>query len=386
MPEKPLDSRPDVYQESVDLHRRFQGKLAIQSKVPLLTRADLSLAYTPGVAEVCRVIAQDKAQARALTIKGNTVAVISDGSAILGLGNLGAAAALPVMEGKCALFKEFAGVDAFPICLDTQDEEEIIRTVKYLAPVFGGINLEDISAPRCFRIEARLKAELDIPVMHDDQHGTATVVLAGLINALKVRGSDKDTVRLVVNGSGSAGVAVTKLLLLYGFKDITVCDRQGAIYEGREELSSVKQELAPLTNRSRITGGLAEAVRGADIFIGVSAPGVLSGEMVKSMAAKPIIFALANPVPEIMPAEAKQAGAYIVASGRSDYPNQINNVLVFPGIFRGALDNQVRQITDEMLIRAAINLAAIVKEPSPELILADPFNKEAAKAVAAAVY
>ncbi|MFA5184012.1 MAG: malic enzyme-like NAD(P)-binding protein [Patescibacteria group bacterium] len=386
MSEKSLNSGSDVYQESVDLHRRFQGKLAIQSKVPLLNRADLSLAYTPGVAEVCRVIAKDKTQSRALTMKGNMVAVISDGSAILGLGNLGAAAALPVMEGKCALFKEFAGVDAFPICLDTQDEEEIIKTIKYLAPVFGGINLEDISAPRCFKIEARLKAELDIPVMHDDQHGTATVVLAGLINALKVRGSDKAEVKIVVSGAGAAGVAVTKLLLLYGFKNIIVCDRDGAIYEGRTGLNPTKQDLALQTNRSKLSGGLAEAIKGADIFIGVSAPGILSGEMVRSMAARPIVFALANPVPEIMPADAKQAGAYIIASGRSDYPNQINNVLVFPGIFRGALDNQVRQITDEMLLKAAENLAAVVKEPTPELILADPFNKEVAKAVAAAIY
>lgn len=376
----------DVYQESVELHRLHQGKLAISSKVPVKNRADLSLAYTPGVAEVCRVIARDKSQARELTLKGNTVAVISDGSAILGLGNLGAAAALPVMEGKCILFKEFADVDAFPICLDTQDTEEIIRIVKNIAPVFGGINLEDISAPRCFEIESRLKAELDIPVMHDDQHGTATVVLAGLINALKVRGSAKENVRVVINGSGAAGIAVTKLLLVYGFKDIIVCDRQGIIYEGRGDLNATKQELAAITNHAKLQGNLVTAVQGADIFVGVSAPGILTPDMVATMNEKPIIFALANPVPEIMPAEAKQAGAYIVASGRSDFPNQINNVLAFPGIFRGALDNQVKQITDEMLIRAAQNLAALVPDPQPDKILADPFNPEAVKLVASAIH
>ncbi len=376
----------DVYQQSVELHRQRQGKLAIASKVPLATRFDLSLAYTPGVAEICRVIARDKKEARALTLKGNTVAVISDGSAILGLGNLGPEAALPVMEGKCILFKEFAGVDAFPICLDTQDEEEIIRTVKYLAPVFGGINLEDISAPRCFKIEERLKEELDIPVMHDDQHGTATVVLAGLINALKVRGLEPDRASLVISGAGAAGVAITKLLLAYGFKDIIVCDRQGTIYQGREGLSGAKQELAGLTNRALIRGDLAAALKGADIFIGVSAPNMLTADMVRGMDEKAIIFALANPVPEIMPEEAKKAGAFIVASGRSDYPNQINNVLVFPGVFRGALDNSVRDITDAMLIRAAQNLAALVSEPTPDKILPDPLDKTVAKAVAAAIY
>lgn len=376
----------DVYQQSVELHRQRQGKLAIASKVPLATRFDLSLAYTPGVAEICRVIARDKKEARALTLKGNTVAVISDGSAILGLGNLGPEAALPVMEGKCILFKEFAGVDAFPICLDTQDEEEIIRTVKYLAPVFGGINLEDISAPRCFKIEERLKEELDIPVMHDDQHGTATVVLAGLINALKVRGLEPDRASLVISGAGAAGVAITKLLLAYGFKDIIVCDRQGTIYQGREGLSGAKQELAGLTNRALVRGDLAAALKGADIFIGVSAPNMLTADMVRGMDEKAIIFALANPVPEIMPEEAKKAGAFIVASGRSDYPNQINNVLVFPGVFRGALDNSVRDITDAMLIRAAQNLAALVPEPTPDKILPDPLDKTVAKAVAAAIY
>ena len=375
----------DIYQESLALHKKYHGKLAVVSKVPLKTRADLSLAYTPGVAEICRVIAADKSQARELTLKGNTVAVVSDGSAILGLGNLGPEAALPVMEGKCVLFKEFAGVDAFPICLDTQDEEEIIKAVKYLAPVFGGINLEDISAPRCFKIEERLKAELDIPVMHDDQHGTATVVLAALINALKLRGLEKEKARLVISGSGAAGSAITKLLLDYGFKDIIVGDRGGLIYEGRDDLNAEKKKLAAITNRQKISGTLSEAIKGADIFIGVSAPGLLNAAMVKSMNERPIIFALANPVPEIMPDEAQAAGAFIVATGRSDFPNQINNVLAFPGIFRGALDNKVRQITDAMLVRAAENLAALVAAPTPDRILPDPFAKEVVKAVAAAI-
>lgn len=375
----------DIYQESVEQHRRYQGKLAVISKVPLVNKKDLSLAYTPGVAEVCRVISQDPTQTGALTLKGNTVAVISDGSAILGLGNLGAEAAIPVMEGKCILFKEFAGVDAFPICLQTQDVEEIIKTVKNIAPVFGGINLEDISAPRCFEIENRLKAELNIPVMHDDQHGTATVVLAGLINALKVRGSAKEEVRLVINGSGAAGTAVTKLLLNYGFKHIITCDSRGVIFSGRDNLNPTKQELASLTNREKFSGLLSDAVKGADIFIGVSAPGILSVEMVKSMNARPIIFALANPTPEIMPDLAKSAGAFIIATGRSDYPNQLNNVLAFPGIFRGALDNQVTEITDAMLIKAAENLAGLVPQPTVNMILPDPFDKNVALTVAQAI-
>lgn len=376
----------DVYQESIELHRKHQGKLATKSKISVTNKEELSLAYTPGVAGVCRAIANDKSETRNLTIKGNTIAVITDGSAILGLGNLGPEAALPVMEGKCLLLKEFADVDAFPICLDTQDVEEIIKTIKYLAPVFGGINLEDISAPRCFIIEAKLKAELSIPVMHDDQHGTATVVLAGLINALKVRTSDKAIVKVVINGSGAAGTAIAKLLSLYGFKNLIICDSQGIISPDRAGLSLEKQELLSFTNSSRLSGSLADAVCKADIFIGVSAPNVLSIEMVKTMANQPIIFALANPVPEIMPDEAKSAGALVVASGRSDFPNQINNVLVFPGIFRGALDNQVTQITDEMLIRAAISLAELVTEPSSELILPNPFDKSVARAVAGAIY
>jgi malate dehydrogenase (oxaloacetate-decarboxylating) len=375
----------DIYEEALALHKKYNGKLEVRSKVPLTSRSELSLAYSPGVAEISRLIAKDKSLAYSLTLKGNTVAVISDGSAILGLGNLGPEAALPVMEGKCALFKEFAGVDAFPICLDTQDEEEIIKTVKYLAPNFGGINLEDISAPRCFSIEARLKSELDIPVMHDDQHGTATVVLAGLINALKVRGSKKEDISLVINGAGAAGDAIANLLSGYGFKNIISCDREGAIYSSRPNLSEVKKSLAKFTNLQQRTGDLAEILKGADIFIGVSAPGVLTQEMVKSMKKNPIIFALANPTPEIMPDEAIAAGAYIISTGRSDFPNQVNNVLAFPGIFRGALDNKVKQITDEMLVRAAENLAGLVEVPNVNLILPDPFDKRVSETVAKAI-
>lgn len=375
-----------VYQESLNLHQKNKGKLEILSKVPLLNKEDLSLAYTPGVAEVCRLIAQDKSAALTHTMKGNMVAVISDGSAILGLGNLGPGAALPVMEGKCILFKAFAGVDAFPICLDTQDTEEIIKTVKYLAPNFGGINLEDISAPRCFEIEARLKQELNIPVMHDDQHGTALVVLAGLINAIKLRGLNKEEAKLLVNGAGAAGLAITDLLLKYGFKNIIVCDTKGAIYSGRPDLNEAKAEIAERTNKEKNTQTLVEALKGRDIFIGVSAANILSEEMLRSMNEKPIIFALANPVPEIMPDVAKSAGAFVVATGRSDFPNQLNNVLAFPGIFRGALDNKVKQITDLMLTRAAESLAALVTNPNPELILPNPFDKEVAKTVAKAIY
>lgn len=376
---------PDIYQESLDFHRRHHGKLAVAGKAPLHDKHDLSLAYTPGVAEVCRAIAADKAQVRDLTIKKNTVAVITDGSAILGLGNLGPEAALPVMEGKCLLFKEFADVDAWPICLATQDTEEIIKTVKLIAPVFGGVNLEDISAPRCFEIEKRLKAELDIPVMHDDQHGTATVVLAGLINALKVTGRERSSCRLVISGAGAAGIAVTQLLLQYGFSDITICDTKGAIYDGRSDLSGIKADMAKQTNPQRLRGGLADVLEGADIFVGVSAPGILSADAVRKMAVNPIIFSLSNPVPEIMPEEAAAAGAAVVATGRSDFPNQINNVLVFPGVFRGALDNGVRDINSALLIRAAESLAALVPEPRPERILPDPLDRSVALAIAAAI-
>lgn len=372
----------DVYQESLELHRKNRGKLELKSKVSLSTKEDLSLAYTPGVSEICRLIASDKSAALTHTMKGNTIAVVSDGSAILGLGNLGPEAALPVMEGKAILFKEFAGVDAFPICLDTQDTEEIIKTVKYLAPNFGGINLEDIAAPRCFEIEERLKAELNIPVMHDDQHGTALVVLAGLINAIKLRNLSKEGAKILINGAGAAGLAITDLLLRYGFKNLIICDSKGAIYEGREDLNEAKVKYAKLTNRQQLQGELGEVIKGLDIFIGVSQGGVLNEAMVESMNERPIIFALANPVPEIMPELAKAAGAYVVATGRSDFPNQLNNVLAFPGIFRGALDNKVSQITDEMLIKAAVKLASLVESPNPDFVLPNPFDKKVAPAIA----
>ncbi len=375
----------DVYAQSVELHRKNRGKLATVSKVPLENRADLSVAYTPGVAEVCRLIAKDTTASFTHTLRGNCVAVVTDGSAILGLGNLGPEAAMPVMEGKAVLFKAFADIDAFPICLATQNVEEIIKTVKNIAPSFGGINLEDIGAPRCFEIEDRLRAELDIPVMHDDQHGTATVVLAALINALKVRGSGKASVRVVVSGSGAAGTAVAKMLIEYGCGDVIVCDSVGALHEGRMDLTVSKKELAGITNKKGITGSLADVMKGADVFVGVSAPNIVNGDMVKSMAERPIVFGLANPVPEIMPDEAKKAGAFVVATGRSDFPNQINNVLAFPGIFRGALDNKVRKITDGMLVKAAIALAALVTVPSQERILPDPFDKAVVPAVANAI-
>lgn len=375
----------DLNAESLELHRLHGGKIATALSVPLDNKHDLSLAYTPGVAAVCRAIAFDQELARTHTIKGRTIAVVTDGSAVLGLGNIGAAAALPVMEGKCALFKKFADVDAFPICLDTQDTEEIIKTVKYLAPVFGGINLEDIAAPRCFEIERRLQAELDIPVMHDDQHGTAAVVLAALINALKLRGGDKAEIKVVLSGAGAAGNAIARLLLGYGVRNIIVCDRQGAIYAGRPDLDKEKAELAALTNLHAKKGSLAEVLAGADVFIGVSSAGLVTREMVAAMAPRPVVFALANPVPEIMPDEAKAAGAFIVASGRSDFPNQINNVLIFPGVFRGALDNKVKRISDEMLVKAAENLAALVPTPSVEMILPEPFAPGIAAAVAAAI-
>lgn len=375
----------DYTQESLELHRQHQGKIGTAISVPINDKHDLSLAYTPGVAAVCLAIADDKSKARELSIKGRTIAVISDGSAVLGLGNIGPEAALPVMEGKCALFKSFAGVDAFPICLDTQDPEEIIKTIKYLAPVFGGINLEDIAAPRCFEIERRLQAELDIPVMHDDQHGTATVVLAALINALKLRKSKKEEVKVVVSGAGAAGNAIVRLLLGYGIFHVSVCDRQGLLYAGRPDLSGEKFELANITNKDKQQGSLAEALVGADVVIGVSSAGLITSDMIKSMAKRPVVFALANPIPEIMPAEAEAAGAYVVASGRSDFKNQINNVLIFPGVFRGALDNKVRLISDDMLVKAAEALASLVDDLSVDKILPDPFDKRVAKTVAGAI-
>ncbi|OIO49426.1 MAG: NAD-dependent malic enzyme [Parcubacteria group bacterium CG_4_9_14_0_2_um_filter_41_8] len=370
--------------KALALHKKFHGKLSIESKVDLDSKEALSIAYTPGVAQVCKAISKDKKLAREYTIKRNTIAIVSDGSAILGLGNLGPLAAIPVMEGKAALFKKFANVDAFPICLDTQDAEEIIKTVKYIAPIFGGINLEDISAPRCFEIEKRLRKELDIPVFHDDQHGTAIVVLAGLINALNVRGT-KNEPRIVVNGAGAAGISITDLLLKNGFKDITVCDSKGVIHESRIGLNSQKRLIAKKTNSHSLRGLLKDAIAEADIFIGVSAKNVLTESMVRSMNQNPIIFAMANPDPEILPDNALRAGALIAATGRSDYPNQINNVIAFPGVFRGALDNQIRDITDSMLIKAAKNLAHCVTKPSKNNILPKPFDSQSVRAVARAM-
>jgi malate dehydrogenase (oxaloacetate-decarboxylating) len=383
-----------IFEESLEFHATHHGKLEVTSKVALKNTHDLSVSYTPGVAEVCREIARNPERVRELTLKHNTIAVVSDGSAILGLGNLGPEAAIPVMEGKAILFKQFANVDAFPICLATQNTEEIITAVKLIAPVFGGINLEDIAAPRCFEIERRLKEELDIPVVHDDQHGTAVVVLAALINACKVREITIAEARIVINGAGAAGTAVAELLLAFGVQHIVMCDSQGVIHRGRHDLTEAKAMLAELTNRACheglsttgcVVGNLKQAIVGADIFIGVSAAGVLTSDMVRSMAPNPIIFAMANPVPEIMPDEARAAGASIVASGRSDFPNQINNVLAFPGIFRGALDNNVRLITTEMFVNAAKNLATCVTEPTAEKIIPSVFDTSVVAAVARAI-
>jgi len=371
----------DVYQRSLELHKRQHGKLEVVSKVKLNSAEVLSMAYTPGVAEVSREIARDPSLAREYTIKRNTIAIVSDGSAILGLGNLGALAAIPVMEGKAAIFKEFAGVDAFPICLDTQDTEEIIKAVKQIAPVFGGINLEDISAPRCFEIEARLRAELSIPVMHDDQWGTATVNLAGIINALKLTNQTKENVRVVINGVGSAGVATARLLLHYGLKNILFCDSQGIINKGRTDLTAEKMELINGSVAESFNGTLTDAVRGANIFIGLSKPGLLTGDMVKTMAEKPIILALSNPVPEIMPDEALAAGAYIIATGRSDFPNQLNNSLAFPGIFKGMLEANIHQFKIEMFEGVAKSLADLVVDLSPTKILPTMFEPRVVKTV-----
>lgn len=369
------------------LHEKWNGKLETISKTPVKSREDLSLAYTPGVAEPCKVIAQDKEAAYKYTMKANTVAVVSDGSAVLGLGNIGPYAAMPVMEGKAVLFKEFGGVNAVPICLDTQDTEEIIKAVTYLAPGFGGINLEDISAPRCFEIEERLKEILDIPVFHDDQHGTAIVVLAGIINALKVVHKKKEDCKVVVNGAGSAGVAITKLLLTYGFPDIVMCDKVGIISKNTEGLNWMQQKMAEVTNLNNETGTLADALKGADIFIGVSAPGIVSSEMVASMNKDAILFAMANPVPEIMPDAAKAAGAKVVGTGRSDFPNQVNNVVAFPGIFKGALEGRAAQITEEMKLAAANAIASLVpdNELNEDNILPEAFNPKVAELVAQAV-
>ncbi len=369
------------------LHEKWNGKLETISKAPVKSREDLSLAYTPGVAEPCRVIAKDKEAAYKYTMKANTVAVVSDGSAVLGLGNIGPYAAMPVMEGKAVLFKEFGGINAVPICLDTQDTEEIIRTVTFLAPGFGGINLEDISAPRCFEIEERLKEILDIPVFHDDQHGTAIVVLAGIINALKVVGKKKENCKVVVNGAGSAGVAIAKLILTYGFSNILMCDKVGIVSEETIGLNWMQKKMAEVTNQEKITGTLADALKGADIFVGVSAPNIVTPQMVSSMNRDAILFAMANPVPEIMPDIAKAAGARIVGTGRSDFPNQVNNVIAFPGIFKGALEGRASQITEEMKLAAANAIASLV--PDDELnennILPEAFNPKVAELVAQAV-
>ncbi|MDP4008800.1 MAG: malic enzyme-like NAD(P)-binding protein [Candidatus Peregrinibacteria bacterium] len=386
----------DYFQRSLEEHERTKGKISLVSKMPVTNKDELSVAYTPGVAEPCRRIAENPDDVYKYTSKGNMVAVVSDGSAVLGLGNIGGAAGLPVMEGKAVLFKAFADVDAFPICLSTQDPDEIIAVVKAIAPTFGGINLEDIKAPECFYIEEKLKGMLDIPVFHDDQHGTAIVVLAGLINAMKVTGQKIENLKFVVSGVGAAGVAITKLLILYGAtaENFLLCDSKGTIYKGREDLNPTKMELADITNTAChidhdhgncVTGGLSEAIKGANVFIGVSKAGLLTEDMVKTMAKDAIIFAMANPTPEIMPDIAKEAGARIVATGRSDFPNQINNVLAFPGIFRGVLDARAPQITEDMKIAAAEAIAGMVENPTEDRIVPAPFEPGIADKVAEAV-
>ena len=377
----------DTNEKAIEMHKKWNGKLETISKTPVKTREDLSIAYTPGVAAPCRIIAENKEEAYTYTMKANTVAVVSDGSAVLGLGNIGPYAAMPVMEGKCVLFKEFGNVNAVPICLDTQDTEEIIKTVKNIAPGFGGINLEDISAPRCFEIEERLKEMLDIPVFHDDQHGTAIVVLAGIINALKVVGKKKEDCKVVVNGDGSAGIAISKLLLKYGFKNLTICGLYGILSKDIKDLNWAQKEMAEVTNLSGENGTLKDALVGADVFVGVSAPNIVTGEMVKTMNKDAIMFAMANPVPEIMPDVAKAAGAKVVGTGRSDFPNQVNNVVAFPGIFKGALEGRAKQITEEMKLAAALAIASLV--PDNELnennILPEAFNPDVANVVSEAV-
>ena len=376
-----------INEKALALHEKWRGKLETVSKTPVKTREALSLAYTPGVAEPCKVIAENKEAAYTYTWKSNTVAVVSDGSAVLGLGNIGPYAAMPVMEGKAVLFKEFGGVNAVPICLDTQDTEEIIKAVTYLAPGFGGINLEDISAPRCFEIEERLKEILDIPVFHDDQHGTAIVVLAGIINGLKVVGKKKEDCKVIVNGAGSAGVAITKLLLTYGFPNVIMCDKVGIIGKTTEGLNWMQQKMVEVTNPDNLSGTLADALKGADIFVGVSAPNIVTPDMVSSMNRDSILFAMANPVPEIMPDVAKAAGARVVGTGRSDFPNQVNNVVAFPGIFKGALEGRAAQITEEMKLAAAQAIAALVPEDqlNEDNIMPEAFDPKVAEVVAEAV-
>ena len=374
-------------EKALKLHEEWNGKIETVSKAAVKSREDLALAYTPGVAEPCKVIAENPEAAYTYTIKSNTVAVVSDGSAVLGLGNIGPLAAMPVMEGKAVLFKEFGGINAFPICLDTQDTEEIIETVVRIAPAFGGINLEDISAPRCFEIERKLKEKCDIPIFHDDQHGTAVITLAGLTNALKVVGKKKEDVKVVTSGAGAAAISIVKLLLSAGYKNITMCDRKGAIYAGREGLNWIKEEMAQVTNLEKKAGPLSEQLKGADVFIGVSAPGMVTKEMVQTMNEKAIIFACANPTPEIFPDEAKAGGAAVVSTGRSDYPNQINNVLAFPGIFRGTFDVRASDINEEMKMAAAKALADLIsdEELSADYIIPKAFDPRVGKAVAAAV-
>lgn len=374
----------NIQEESLELHEKLKGKLEIKSKMPLKNKKDMSLAYTPGVAEPCRYIAKNKEDVYKYTFKGNSVAVISDGSAVLGLGNIGAEAALPVMEGKAILFKEFANIDAFPICLESQDVQKNIETIKNIAPVFGGINLEDFKAPQCFEIEANLQ-DLGIPVMHDDQHGTAIVVLAGLINALKVVNKKIENVKIVFSGAGAAGIAVTKMLLNYGATNIILCDTKGTLYEGREGLNKYKEEISLVTNKEKLKGSLSDAMVNADVFIGVSVKGLVSKDMVSSMAKDAIVMAMANPDPEIMPDDAKEAGAKIIATGRSDFPNQVNNVLGFPGVFRGALDARAKRITEEMKLAAAEALASVIENPTPDEILPYATNKEIVPKVSKAV-
>ena len=374
-------------EKALFLHKEWNGKLETIAKSPVKSREDLSIAYTPGVAEPCKLIAGNPENAYVYTMKANTVAVVSDGSAVLGLGNIGPLAAMPVMEGKCVLFKEFGGINAVPICLDTQDTEEIIKTITHLAPAFGGINLEDISAPRCFEIEERLKEILSIPVFHDDQHGTAIVVLAGIINALKVVNKKKEDCQVVVNGAGSAGIAITKLLLTYGFTNVTMCDRLGIISKDYSDLNWMQQKMTEVTNLEQKTGTLADALKGADIFVGVSAPGIVTAEMVSSMNQDAILFAMANPVPEIMPDIAKAAGARVVGTGRSDFPNQVNNVVAFPGIFKGALEGRATQITEEMKLAAAKAIAGLVSEKqlNEDFIMPEAFDPRVAQVVSQAV-
>ncbi len=378
----------DIKEKAVLKHREWRGKIEVVSRAPITNREELSVAYTPGVAQPCLEIEKDPEQVYELTRKGNLVAVITDGTAVLGLGDIGPSAAMPVMEGKCALFKEFADVDAFPLCVASKDVDEIVNTIRLIAPSFGGINLEDIAAPRCFEIEERLKKVLDIPVFHDDQHGTAIVALAALINAAKLAGKKLEDMTLVINGAGAAGIAVAKLMLMAGIGDLILCDINGILYDGAEGLNPAQMELAKVTNRTEKRGTLADALRGADAFLGVSRPNLVTAEMVSSMAEKAIVFAMANPTPEILPEDAIKGGAFIVGTGRSDYPNQINNVLAFPGIFKGALQARVRDITDDMKLAAAYGIASIIPEEElrPDYILPDAFNKKVAESVAKAVY